>query len=142
MLLKSVNILLPTNSWLTDIVKRGSSTVNACWFWWNDEEHLCGTGECICWFCFQILWSAIAAISGYHIHMWILAREIFVEYTYIIYWCFLYVQSNFAPIDELGEAVVVSTIEGAIPNNFPQGVYIRNGKPCQVIIKIIFLYIM
>ncbi|XP_060963184.1 carotenoid 9,10(9',10')-cleavage dioxygenase 1 [Cannabis sativa] len=37
-------------------------------------------------------------------------------------------QKNFEPVeDELGEAVVITTIQGNIPNNFPQGVYIRNG---------------
>ncbi|GKV44875.1 hypothetical protein SLEP1_g52016 [Rubroshorea leprosula] len=35
--------------------------------------------------------------------------------------------SNFAPVDELEEAVVVTNIEGEIPNDFPEGVYIRNG---------------
>ncbi|CAN0907179.1 Carotenoid 9,10(9',10')-cleavage dioxygenase 1 [Linum grandiflorum] len=36
-------------------------------------------------------------------------------------------QSNFAPVDELKEAVRISDIEGDIPDDFPQGVYIRNG---------------
>ncbi|XP_050231911.1 carotenoid 9,10(9',10')-cleavage dioxygenase-like [Mercurialis annua] len=36
-------------------------------------------------------------------------------------------QSNFGPIDELKEAVNVSNIEGQIPDDFPEGVYIRNG---------------
>ncbi|KAK9170351.1 hypothetical protein Syun_002491 [Stephania yunnanensis] len=36
-------------------------------------------------------------------------------------------QGNFAPVDEIGEAVVISNIEGQIPMNFPEGVYIRNG---------------
>ncbi|GMN39973.1 hypothetical protein TIFTF001_009195 [Ficus carica] len=36
-------------------------------------------------------------------------------------------QSNYAPVDELGGPVVVSNIEGNIPDHFPQGVYIRNG---------------
>ncbi|XP_062099613.1 carotenoid 9,10(9',10')-cleavage dioxygenase-like [Humulus lupulus] len=36
-------------------------------------------------------------------------------------------QKNFEPVDELGEAVVISSIEGNIPNNFPDGVYVRNG---------------
>ncbi|GLU01446.1 hypothetical protein SLE2022_187530 [Rubroshorea leprosula] len=36
-------------------------------------------------------------------------------------------ESNFAPVDELEEAVVVTNIEGEIPNDFPEGVYIRNG---------------
>ncbi|XP_015084337.1 carotenoid 9,10(9',10')-cleavage dioxygenase 1-like [Solanum pennellii] len=37
-------------------------------------------------------------------------------------------QSNFAPVDEIGEAVVVTTVEGKIPDDFPEGVYIRNGS--------------
>ncbi|CAA2994050.1 carotenoid 9,10(9',10')-cleavage dioxygenase 1-like [Olea europaea var. sylvestris] len=36
-------------------------------------------------------------------------------------------QSNFAPVEELGEAVRVTCIEGSIPDEFPEGVYIRNG---------------
>ncbi|XP_012847138.1 PREDICTED: 9-cis-epoxycarotenoid dioxygenase NCED3, chloroplastic-like [Erythranthe guttata] len=36
-------------------------------------------------------------------------------------------QKNFAPVDEIGEAVGVSTIEGCIPDEFPQGVFVRNG---------------
>nr|XP_019066509.1 carotenoid 9,10(9',10')-cleavage dioxygenase 1-like [Solanum lycopersicum] len=37
-------------------------------------------------------------------------------------------QSNFAPVEEIGEAVRVTTIQGKIPNDFPEGVYIRNGS--------------
>ncbi|KAJ4830753.1 hypothetical protein Tsubulata_020784, partial [Turnera subulata] len=36
-------------------------------------------------------------------------------------------QSNFAPVDELKEAILVQNIEGKIPDDFPEGVYIRNG---------------
>ncbi|CAI0408461.1 unnamed protein product [Linum tenue] len=36
-------------------------------------------------------------------------------------------QSNFAPVDELKEAVRVTTVEGTIPDDFSEGVYIRNG---------------
>ncbi|MED6205389.1 hypothetical protein PIB30_017201 [Stylosanthes scabra] len=37
-------------------------------------------------------------------------------------------QSNFAPVEELGEAMVVTNnIQGHIPDAFPEGVYIRNG---------------
>ncbi|XAR70857.1 9-cis-epoxycarotenoid dioxygenase, partial [Bertholletia excelsa] len=36
-------------------------------------------------------------------------------------------QRNFAPVEELGQAVQVSGIEGRVPDDFPQGVYIRNG---------------
>ncbi|KAL7166339.1 hypothetical protein ACSBR2_037086 [Camellia fascicularis] len=36
-------------------------------------------------------------------------------------------QSNFAPVEEIGEAVHVTSIEGRIPHDFPKGVYIRNG---------------
>nr|XP_033512251.1 carotenoid 9,10(9',10')-cleavage dioxygenase 1-like isoform X2 [Nicotiana tomentosiformis] len=37
-------------------------------------------------------------------------------------------QSNFAPVEEIGEAVLVTTVEGKIPDDFPEGVYIRNGS--------------
>ncbi|KAL5858148.1 hypothetical protein ACOSQ3_005606 [Xanthoceras sorbifolium] len=37
-------------------------------------------------------------------------------------------RSNFAPADELGKAVLITSIEGEIPDDFPQGVYIRNGS--------------
>ncbi|XVE84600.1 hypothetical protein DITRI_Ditri17bG0025700 [Diplodiscus trichospermus] len=36
-------------------------------------------------------------------------------------------QSNFAPVHELREAVHVTKIQGEIPDDFPEGVYIRNG---------------
>ena len=36
-------------------------------------------------------------------------------------------QSNFAPVDEVGEGIEIHQIEGAIPEDFPEGVYIRNG---------------
>jgi carotenoid cleavage dioxygenase-like enzyme len=36
-------------------------------------------------------------------------------------------QSNFAPVDEIDEAIEIHQIEGAIPEDFPEGVYIRNG---------------
>ncbi|CAN4076334.1 unnamed protein product [Withania somnifera] len=37
-------------------------------------------------------------------------------------------KSNFAPVEEIGEAVRVTTTEGTIPDDFPEGVYIRNGS--------------
>ncbi|ONM54206.1 Carotenoid cleavage dioxygenase [Zea mays] len=39
-------------------------------------------------------------------------------------------ESNFAPVDETGEAIEIhqSQIQGAIPDGFPEGVYIRNGS--------------
>ncbi|GLT25466.1 hypothetical protein SLA2020_005920 [Shorea laevis] len=40
---------------------------------------------------------------------------------------FLPSQSNFAPVNELREAVTVTSIEGEIPDDFPEGIYIRNG---------------
>ncbi|KAL0288585.1 UNVERIFIED_CONTAM: 9-cis-epoxycarotenoid dioxygenase, chloroplastic [Sesamum angustifolium] len=36
-------------------------------------------------------------------------------------------QSNFAPVDEIGEPVHATLIHGSIPPDFPEGVYIRNG---------------
>ncbi|KAF5456481.1 hypothetical protein F2P56_025963 [Juglans regia] len=36
-------------------------------------------------------------------------------------------QDNFSPVDELKEAVLITEIEGGIPDNFREGVYIRNG---------------
>ncbi|XVF35448.1 hypothetical protein REPUB_Repub18cG0146900 [Reevesia pubescens] len=36
-------------------------------------------------------------------------------------------QTNSAPVDELKEAALVANINGQIPSDFPQGVYIRNG---------------
>ncbi|KAL7159334.1 hypothetical protein ABFS83_01G020300 [Erythranthe nasuta] len=37
-------------------------------------------------------------------------------------------QSNFAPVEEIGKAVqVTGSVNGRIPDNFPAGVYIRNG---------------
>ncbi|GMJ15898.1 carotenoid cleavage dioxygenase 1, CAROTENOID CLEAVAGE DIOXYGENASE 1 [Hibiscus trionum] len=37
-------------------------------------------------------------------------------------------QSNFAPVDESKEGVQVTDIEGEIPDDFAEGVYIRNGS--------------
>lgn len=37
-------------------------------------------------------------------------------------------QRNFAPVSELGEAIKVDNIEGKIPDDFPVGVYVRNGN--------------
>ncbi|GMN39972.1 hypothetical protein TIFTF001_009198 [Ficus carica] len=34
---------------------------------------------------------------------------------------------NFAPVEEFGGPAVISSIEGNIPDDFPEGVYIRNG---------------
>ncbi|KAJ6743553.1 DIOXYGENASE putative-RELATED [Salix viminalis] len=36
-------------------------------------------------------------------------------------------QSNFAPVDELNEPFAITSIEGKIPDDFPEGVFIRNG---------------
>ncbi|KAJ6372996.1 hypothetical protein OIU76_027347 [Salix suchowensis] len=36
-------------------------------------------------------------------------------------------QSNFAPVDELNEPLTITSIEGNVPHDFPEGVYIRNG---------------
>ncbi|WJX42008.1 hypothetical protein P8452_29289 [Trifolium repens] len=37
-------------------------------------------------------------------------------------------KSNFAPVEELGEAILVTCIQGRIPTDFIEGVYIRNGS--------------
>ncbi|PNT68008.1 carotenoid 9,10(9',10')-cleavage dioxygenase 1 isoform X2 [Brachypodium distachyon] len=37
-------------------------------------------------------------------------------------------ESNFAPVDEIGELTTILDIEGDIPADFPEGVYIRNGS--------------
>lgn len=39
----------------------------------------------------------------------------------------IHFQGNYAPVDEIGDRVPVEVIEGAIPADFPAGVYIRNG---------------
>ncbi|EXB58585.1 hypothetical protein L484_008739 [Morus notabilis] len=36
-------------------------------------------------------------------------------------------QTNFAPVEELGGPAGITTIQGIIPDDFPEGVYIRNG---------------
>ncbi|KAL3746754.1 hypothetical protein ACJRO7_015656 [Eucalyptus globulus] len=36
-------------------------------------------------------------------------------------------QKNFAPVQELGEAVEVACLEGELPADFPEGVFVRNG---------------
>ncbi|CAI9093529.1 OLC1v1029041C1 [Oldenlandia corymbosa var. corymbosa] len=37
-------------------------------------------------------------------------------------------QSNFAPVEEIGHRVAVDVADGNIPDDFPQGVYVRNGS--------------
>ncbi|KAM0864598.1 hypothetical protein ACQ4PT_043824 [Festuca glaucescens] len=37
-------------------------------------------------------------------------------------------ESNFSPVDEIGESIEILQIEGEIPTDFPEGVYIRNGS--------------
>ncbi|CAM8958631.1 unnamed protein product [Rhodiola kirilowii] len=37
-------------------------------------------------------------------------------------------QSNFAPVEELNELHMITSIEGHIPDDFTEGVYIRNGS--------------
>lgn len=37
-------------------------------------------------------------------------------------------QSNLAPVEEMGAAVAVTTVEGTIPQEFSEGIYIRNGE--------------
>lgn len=53
----------------------------------------------------------------------------------------LALQSNFAPVDELKEAVVVHTIEGNVPHDFPEGVYIRNGLFSCTNLVLLFVHI-
>ncbi|KAJ6856601.1 carotenoid 9,10(9',10')-cleavage dioxygenase-like [Populus alba x Populus x berolinensis] len=36
-------------------------------------------------------------------------------------------QNNFAPVDELNEPLAITSVEGKVPYDFPEGVYIRNG---------------
>lgn len=44
------------------------------------------------------------------------------------------IQSNFCPVEEIGEAINVIDVQGTIPSDFPAGVYIRNGMCDQTII--------
>ncbi|XP_022025275.2 carotenoid 9,10(9',10')-cleavage dioxygenase [Helianthus annuus] len=37
-------------------------------------------------------------------------------------------QKNFAPVEEIGELIKVDCFQGNIPEDFPEGVYIRNGS--------------
>lgn len=39
----------------------------------------------------------------------------------------IYLQKNFAPVEEIGELVKIDYCQGEIPEDFPEGVYIRNG---------------
>ncbi|KAM7274482.1 hypothetical protein ACFE04_016348 [Oxalis oulophora] len=54
--------------------------------------------------------------------------EAFVDSTFeFIQDPYLSSQVNFAPVDELGKPLVIVNIQGKIPDDFPTGVYIRNG---------------
>ena len=37
-------------------------------------------------------------------------------------------QGNFRPVKEIGEAVLLNDLSGEVPEDFPEGVYIRNGE--------------
>ncbi|PON67799.1 Carotenoid oxygenase, partial [Parasponia andersonii] len=37
-------------------------------------------------------------------------------------------QKNFVPVEEIGDTVEVTCTRGNIPSDFPQGVYVRNGR--------------
>lgn len=37
-------------------------------------------------------------------------------------------QNNFGPVEEIGKAIRVSNVRSRIPDDFPKGVYIRNGR--------------
>jgi len=39
-----------------------------------------------------------------------------------------YEQSNLAPVEEIGAPVAVADIQGTLPQQFPQGIFLRNGK--------------
>ena len=45
-----------------------------------------------------------------------------------MWWIYISMQSNFAPVEEIGQITNILRIEGAIPEDFPEGVYIRNGN--------------
>ncbi|RLM55043.1 hypothetical protein C2845_PM10G03550, partial [Panicum miliaceum] len=51
-------------------------------------------------------------------------------------------QGNFRPVDEIGEAVLLDDLSAEVPEDFPEGVYIRNGPnplyPTQTIADSIF----
>uniref|UniRef100_K3Y221 Uncharacterized protein n=1 Tax=Setaria italica TaxID=4555 RepID=K3Y221_SETIT len=53
-----------------------------------------------------------------------------------------FLQGNFRPIDEIGEAVLLNDLSGEVPEDFPEGVYIRNGPnplhPTQTVADSIF----
>uniref|UniRef100_A0A7N0T5B5 Uncharacterized protein n=1 Tax=Kalanchoe fedtschenkoi TaxID=63787 RepID=A0A7N0T5B5_KALFE len=37
-------------------------------------------------------------------------------------------QRNFSPVEELDKPLIITSVEGQIPDDFPEGVYIRNGS--------------
>lgn len=37
-------------------------------------------------------------------------------------------QGNFQPVDEIGEVILLNDLSGEVPEDFPEGVYIRNGE--------------
>ncbi|CAL5044430.1 unnamed protein product [Urochloa decumbens] len=51
-------------------------------------------------------------------------------------------EGNFRPVNEIGEAVVLNDLSGEVPEDFPEGIYIRNGPnplhPTQTIADSIF----
>ncbi|CAL5036938.1 unnamed protein product [Urochloa decumbens] len=51
-------------------------------------------------------------------------------------------EGNFRPVDEIGDAVLLKDLSGEVPEDFPEGVYIRNGPnplhPTQTVADSIF----
>ncbi|CAN6164993.1 unnamed protein product [Urochloa humidicola] len=51
-------------------------------------------------------------------------------------------EGNFRPVNEIGEAVLLNYVSGEVPEDFPEGVYIRNGPnplhPTQTVADSIF----
>nr|CAB3467124.1 unnamed protein product [Digitaria exilis] len=52
------------------------------------------------------------------------------------------IKGNFRPVNEIGEAALLDNLDGEVPEDFPEGVYIRNGPnplhPTQTIADSIF----
>lgn len=53
---------------------------------------------------------------------------IYIDSLFIFFSFCKNMKKNFAPVEEIGESVDVFVVEGEIPDDLQEGVYIRNGN--------------
>jgi len=117
------------NWWIA--IFEGFGAFSSCsWHSKSCERNFYQIIRCLCGPCIWICWSAITSISGTWFPL-INYYQVQLVATNVNL-CNKFWQSNFAPVEEIGESVQVITVEGEIPDDFPEGVYIRNGQELSI----------